>query len=319
MKGAIAAMLHAAADVRSDTDLRGTLVLAFTADEENGSLQGMEWLCHNGMIDADAAVMAEPASFGPDSWRACTSPSVARASPASSRTACPATRESHWSPLGARVPSSLGLWPRSSMHTCSPTYRTRSMAHGRPSMSRRWSAEERSRSTSRNAAGDRRRPDYRGDDRGAGDPRAARVDEARGPRGTSHGRARAGDELGPPRQSGQRWPTPGATRAAWRDVLGREPRERVFPAGTDSSHVDALGSPRSPRSARERWRSPTAPTSRCGCGSDHGHRPGQGPVPKLPSRHALHRLSRNRVACSEALSAERPPACRASRTHEPPS
>ena len=37
-----------------------------------------------------------------------------------------------------------------------------------------------------------------------------------------------------------------AARAAWGQVFGAPPREAVFPAGTDSAHVDALGIPALP-------------------------------------------------------------------------
>ena len=50
MKAAIASMLCAAARLVGDPPATGTLTLAFTADEENGSSEGMAWLCASGLI-----------------------------------------------------------------------------------------------------------------------------------------------------------------------------------------------------------------------------------------------------------------------------
>jgi succinyl-diaminopimelate desuccinylase len=69
MKGALAASLVAAATLH-DRDLRGTLVLAFTADEEATCESGMSWLCEQRLLEADAAVLLEPASDSHLSWDA---------------------------------------------------------------------------------------------------------------------------------------------------------------------------------------------------------------------------------------------------------
>lgn len=60
MKGAVAAMIFAAAALRATGDVPGRLVLVLTADEEAGSRFGSQWLAENGHLEADAAVLGEP-------------------------------------------------------------------------------------------------------------------------------------------------------------------------------------------------------------------------------------------------------------------
>jgi len=59
MKGAVAAMTYAAGAVGA-AQLDGTLCVAFTADEEAGGVYGAEWLADQGLLKADACVIAEP-------------------------------------------------------------------------------------------------------------------------------------------------------------------------------------------------------------------------------------------------------------------
>jgi acetylornithine deacetylase/succinyl-diaminopimelate desuccinylase-like protein len=61
MKAAIAAMIYAAGALRELGDFPGTLSLALTADEENGSQFGSKWLAAEGYVDADVCVIGEPA------------------------------------------------------------------------------------------------------------------------------------------------------------------------------------------------------------------------------------------------------------------
>ena len=68
MKGAVAAMVFAAAEV-ARAELAGDLVLVFSADEEEGSACGARWLAEQGMIAADAAIIGEPSGLAHD-WEA---------------------------------------------------------------------------------------------------------------------------------------------------------------------------------------------------------------------------------------------------------
>jgi acetylornithine deacetylase/succinyl-diaminopimelate desuccinylase-like protein len=67
MKGAIAAMLLAAADLCADPPDRGTLVLLFCADEENGATFGARWLSEHAPPRLDAMVIGEPGGVN-DDW-----------------------------------------------------------------------------------------------------------------------------------------------------------------------------------------------------------------------------------------------------------
>lgn len=60
MKAAIAGMVYAAAALRTLNSFPGTLSLALTADEENGSVYGSKWLAEEGFIKADVCVIGEP-------------------------------------------------------------------------------------------------------------------------------------------------------------------------------------------------------------------------------------------------------------------
>jgi acetylornithine deacetylase/succinyl-diaminopimelate desuccinylase-like protein len=69
MKAAIVAMLFTAVRIAANPEREGTLTLVFSADEENGSSYGMEWLAQQGLLVADAAAMTEPCGLGQDSWQ----------------------------------------------------------------------------------------------------------------------------------------------------------------------------------------------------------------------------------------------------------
>src|SRR5207248_1826638 len=68
MKASVAAMLLAAARILRNPEPEGMLTLVFSADEENGSAYGMEWLASEGLLVADAAAMTEPSGIGMKSW-----------------------------------------------------------------------------------------------------------------------------------------------------------------------------------------------------------------------------------------------------------
>jgi len=69
MKAAVAAMVYSAAALQSDPDLKGSLSLVFTADEEAGSVYGSRWLAESGFLEADAAVIGEPSGITQE-WEA---------------------------------------------------------------------------------------------------------------------------------------------------------------------------------------------------------------------------------------------------------
>lgn len=60
MKGALAAMLLATADLVADPPARGSVVLVLCADEENGATFGAQWLAEHAPPDVDGMVIGEP-------------------------------------------------------------------------------------------------------------------------------------------------------------------------------------------------------------------------------------------------------------------
>lgn len=68
MKSAVAAMVHAAANV-AEAKLAGDLVLVFTADEETGGEHGARWLASEGLLAGDAVVIGEPCGIATE-WEA---------------------------------------------------------------------------------------------------------------------------------------------------------------------------------------------------------------------------------------------------------
>jgi acetylornithine deacetylase/succinyl-diaminopimelate desuccinylase-like protein len=104
MKGAIAAMLFAAARIARRPEANGTLTLVFSADEENGSAYGMEWLAEEGLLVADGAAMTEPTGLGQSSWERlfvaqrghCVSWLVARGEPGHSGMLLPRERRASY-------------------------------------------------------------------------------------------------------------------------------------------------------------------------------------------------------------------------------
>lgn len=66
MKGAIAAMLLAAADLSADPPTRGKLSLLLTADEENAAAYGARYLAETDAVSADAVLIGEPGGIEED-------------------------------------------------------------------------------------------------------------------------------------------------------------------------------------------------------------------------------------------------------------
>lgn len=60
MKAAIAAMTYAGGAAVAAGPLAGDLVLAFTADEEAGSVYGAKWMAENDLLAADVCIIGEP-------------------------------------------------------------------------------------------------------------------------------------------------------------------------------------------------------------------------------------------------------------------
>jgi len=64
MKGGLAAMvMSAAAMMEANIRLKGSVLLTFVADEENGSINGSRWLVDREYIKADAGLVAEPSGI----------------------------------------------------------------------------------------------------------------------------------------------------------------------------------------------------------------------------------------------------------------
>src|SRR5579871_3748188 len=247
MKAAIVAMLQAGARLVDQPPPRGTVTLAFTADEERGSQDGMAWLCAEGMIEADAAVMTEPSSIGSRSWDAlyiaqrgsCVVRVVASGVPGhSGEPIDPGKRAGTAFARLLHALTTAELFPglRHSVDGTPPISNVATMVGG-GEVPFAHPAELHAIVEVRTIAGMSERQVHEA------------LQLAIEPLELD-GRVRV--EPGP----APSWIPPGETvvdarllRAAelsWRDTLGVAPMRAVLPAGTDSSHVDALGIPALP-------------------------------------------------------------------------
>jgi len=66
MKGALAAMIEAAAELAARPPARGRLSLLFLADEERGGLHGARYLAERDLLEADAILIGEPGGLEAD-------------------------------------------------------------------------------------------------------------------------------------------------------------------------------------------------------------------------------------------------------------
>lgn len=247
MKSAIVAMLHAGTRLLRQPTPGGSVVLAFTADEEAGSAEGMGWLCEQGAIEAEAAVMAEPASTTDRSWEAlfvaqrgsCVAELVATGQPGHSGERVEPERRA--GPALAAAMRALVEGRPFADHShpvdgTRPTVNVGTMVRG-GEVPFAHPAELRATIDVRVISG-------MTEDTVIGELNRV-LDEA----GLT-GRARVEPT------EGTSWISPGETVSdsrlldaatyAWRSVVGSEPRRAVLPAGTDSSIVDALGIPTLP-------------------------------------------------------------------------
>lgn len=247
MKAAIAAMLLAAARLAAAPPARGTLALAFTADEEAGSRDGMEWVCRSGLVSADAAVMCEPSSVGPESWDAlyvaqrgsCVARVVATGRPGHSGEPVPRD-ERAGSAFAAALSALAAADPFAGLvHPVDGTRPIVNLATMVSGGEVPWAhpAELEAIVEVRTIAG-MTRDGVLGALRdvldAAGLGGRVRVEPARGASFVPAGEIVRDARL------------LAAARGAWQDVLAHTPREAVLPAGTDSSHVDAIGIPALP-------------------------------------------------------------------------
>jgi succinyl-diaminopimelate desuccinylase len=247
MKASIAAMLLATARLHADPPPSGSLTLAFTADEEAGSADGMAWLCAEGLIEADAAVMTEPSSVTEESWERlfvaqrgqCVAELVATGTPGHSGLGEPGPDRAAPA-FAAGLQSLLAADPfPGAAHPADgtrPTVNVATMVRGGETPFSH-PAELRATIEVRTLPG-MTEPGVLAALQavldGAGLEGRVRVERAPGttwiPSGKTVGEG----------------PLLDAARRAWREVLGSEPELGVLRAGTDSSHVDALGIPALP-------------------------------------------------------------------------
>jgi succinyl-diaminopimelate desuccinylase len=248
MKGAIAAMLFAAVRVARRPEAKGALTLVFSADEENGSAYGMEWLASEGLLVADGAAMTEPTGLGRSSWERlfvaqrghCVSWLVARGEPGHS--GMPMARERRASyafvkGLDALLQADAFPEWRHPVDGTTPTVNIATMVEG--GMIPFAHPETLKACIEVRVIEGMTEGLVRG-----------RLREIVARAGLSD---RVSIEAGAPPTN---WISPGeavrdepllnAAKLAWRTVLGREPVLAVMTGGTDSTHANAAGIPAFP-------------------------------------------------------------------------
>jgi acetylornithine deacetylase/succinyl-diaminopimelate desuccinylase-like protein len=248
MKAAIAASVHAAARIAANPPPAGTLVLVYSADEERGSAWGMEWLARAGIVTADAAVMLEPSSTTGRAWDglyvaqrgSCVCWLIARGTPGHSSAPVPSEQRASFA-FSQGLAALLAADPFEefvhSVDGTRPTVNVATMVEGgftpfaHPQELR--------------AAVEVRVLE--------GMTKELTLDRLRNVVAQVGLGNRLDIELAEPPLD---WIPPGETvsdprllsaaNASWRKVFHEVPRHAVLPAGTDSSHVQAIGIPALP-------------------------------------------------------------------------
>jgi succinyl-diaminopimelate desuccinylase len=248
MKASLTAMLLAAERLVRDPPPVGSLTLVFSADEERGSAYGMEWLARQGLLSADAAVMAEPSSLRGASFErlfvaqrgSCVVWLTARGEPGHSGAAVP--RERRASAAFAQALTALlesdpfdGL--AHPVDGTTPTVNVATMVEGGmvpfahpPSL--RAVIEVRTLSGMSSA--------------GVLAALRSVLDAAGLSERVSLALAEPPLDWIPPGETVADGPLLRAATGAWREILGRDPELGVLPAGTDSAHLDSVGIPALP-------------------------------------------------------------------------
>jgi succinyl-diaminopimelate desuccinylase len=248
MKASVVALLLAAARVARNPELTGSLTIVLSADEENGSAFGMEWLASEGLLSADGAVVVEPSSIGATSWEhmfvaqrgSCVSWLVAHGRPGHSGARVHAQERASSSfarGLTALLEADLFAGLQHPVDGTPPTVNIATMVEG--------GMVPFAHPESLRAAIDVRTIDGMTEQGVRDELRAAVAAAGLADRITIE-----------PGQPPTNWVPGGQTmrdaallqaaHEAWRTVLGTDPPLAVLPACTDSAHLDGVGIPALP-------------------------------------------------------------------------
>jgi acetylornithine deacetylase/succinyl-diaminopimelate desuccinylase-like protein len=248
MKASLCAMLLAAARLQRDPPQAGSLVLVFSADEENGSAYGMQWLAAQGLVAADAAAMTEPSSLGSGAFErlnvaqrgSCVAWLVARGEPGHSGAHVARERRASFA-FAAALRALLEADPFAGLaHPVDgtpPLVNVGTVVEG-GMVPFAHPAELRAAVEVRTIAGMTR----------AGVLAALRevIEQAGLAERVAIEPAQPPIDWVPPGETVGEGPLLRAARGAWREVLQREPVLGVLPAATDSAYLDAVGIPALP-------------------------------------------------------------------------
>jgi len=244
MKASIAAMLIASARWLRAPTAPGSVALVFSADEENYSRYGMQYLAECGLLVGDAAVVTEPSSLGTGSWQnfftaqrgSCVAWLKARGEPGHSGALLPRERRASApfiAALAALHEAELfGQW-RHPIDGTTVTVNIATMVEGGviPVAHPEWLRAAIEVRTLEGMTEDIVLGELRGVLARAGLAERVAIEAARPPMNWfDAGRAACDSRL------------LAAARNAWQEVLGqRPPPPTVMPAGTDAAHLNAAG------------------------------------------------------------------------------